>query len=125
MTRILATALFLAVAATGAGCTAMLLGPNFRGNLQQKMATAQAPLTDCYAQALARNRRAHGAMTVKFTVQPNTGIFAGTMVSATQIKDPEFDRCVTTVIGALHLSPAPAGKIEVDYPLTFTRTKGP
>ena len=113
--------LILAVAALGAGCQAALIGPSFRNDLQQKMASAQAPLTECYAQALTRDRHAKGQMTIKFTIQPNTGIFSGTQVVQSQIKDPELDRCVTKVIGELHLGSAPNAKVEVDYPLSFAR----
>ncbi|HEY3358838.1 MAG TPA: AgmX/PglI C-terminal domain-containing protein [Polyangia bacterium] len=118
-------ALFLAVATLGAGCQAALIGPSFRSDLQAKMASAQAPLTECYTQLLARDRRAHGNMTVKFQIQPNTGIFSGTQIVQSQIKDPEFDRCVTTVVGGLHLGSAPNAKVDVDYPLAFTRIRTP
>ena len=48
---------------------------------------------------------------------------SGPQVVASQIKDPEFDQCVKTVIGGLHIGSAPNAKVEVSYPLAFSRVR--
>jgi hypothetical protein len=99
------------------------LRASFRGDLTNVLAGARGKLSECYAEALARNPKLAGQVTLKFTVQPNTGRFTGVAVAGSQIKDPAFEKCVTTVVGEQHVDAPPMTVEIIDYPLTVAPAK--
>jgi hypothetical protein len=103
-----------------AGCASTGLGPETRNDVAGRMATAQQPISGCYAQALQRNRKLRGQMTVAFETAPGTGRFTGVTVTRSELGDPILEACVRDQIGALALAQPPKTKLAVEYPLNFT-----
>lgn len=110
---------FLA-AQLAAGCASTGLGPETRDDVAGRMATAQGPLSGCYAQALQRNRKLRGQMTVAFETAPGTGRFTGVVITRSELGDPVLEACVRDQIGTLALAKPPKTKLAVEYPLNFT-----
>ena len=103
-----------------AGCASTGLGPETRDDVAARMATAQQPIAGCYAQALQRNRKLRGQMTVAFETAPGTGKFTGVTVTRSELGDPAMEACVRDQIAALSLAKPPKTKLAVEYPLNFT-----
>lgn len=115
--------LFLALAVAlpfAAGCAATGLGPETRNDVAARMATVQAPIAGCYADALKRNRKLRGQMTVAFETAPVTGKFTAVTVTRSDLGDPVLETCVRDQIAALSLAQPPKTKLAVEYPLNFT-----
>ena len=103
-----------------AGCASTGLGPETRDDVAARMATVQQPLAGCYAQALQRNRKLRGQMTVAFQTTPGTGKFTGVAVTRSELGDPMLEACVRDQIAALTLAKPPKTGLAVEYPLNFT-----
>jgi hypothetical protein len=103
-----------------AGCASTGLGPETRDDVAARMATVQQPISVCYAQALQRNRKLRGQMTVAFETAPGTGRFTGVTVTRSELGDPVLEACVRDQVGALTLAKPPKTKLAAEYPLNFT-----
>jgi hypothetical protein len=119
--RIVAVSTLLLGLAGAGGCAS--LSPMFRADLTNVLAGARGQLSACYAEALVRNPKLAGQVTLKFTVQPNTGRFTGVTVAQSQIKDRDFEKCVATVVGEQHVAAPPMIVEIVDFPVSFTPTR--
>jgi TonB family protein len=103
-------AAILALLASGAavGCTGTARGLEaYRTDTEKMLATRDAQLTTCYDEALARDAKLGGTVTVRFVVSSKTG----TVTDATIVADKStasvlLNNCVLRAVEGLKLAPA-------------------
>ena len=106
--------------AAAAGCSGSGMGSAVRSDVSLRMASVQQPISTCYEQALQRNRKLRGRMTLSFHAAPGTGKFSDVRVVESELADPELERCVVGHVGSLTLAQPQKTAIAVSYPLNFT-----
>lgn len=102
-----------------AACSKAGMGAGVRTDIAARMATIAAPVQQCYAVALERNRRLRGFMTVSFRAAPDTGQFDQIMVMRDEVGDPQVKTCVIEQIGKLKLETPQVTAVTVNYPIEF------
>lgn len=122
MTRSLALALIIA-AALAAGCARTGTGAGVRADITARMASAQGPIQQCYADALQRNRKLRGMMVVWFRAASGSGQFGDLNVSRDEPGDQALRQCVLAEVGKLKLEKPQRTSVEVSYPINFQPTK--
>ncbi len=75
-------------------------------------------ILECYREELANDRRAHGRLLVKFTVD-KTGDVTDVEVLRSELP-PRLAECVTNIISSWATPFRPEGPIAVECPLVFT-----
>jgi hypothetical protein len=113
-------AIAIALGVAVAGCASSGLTDATRQDVSAKMTTIQAPVATCYEQALKRNRKLRGNMTVAFSAKRDTGKFSEIKVTRNDLPDPELEACVREQVGALALSQPTSVDVTIEYPLNFT-----
>jgi hypothetical protein len=102
----------LVIASLIAGCGGTKRNTaQYRADSEQVLLTRQSQIEACYAKALEADPKAHGTLTVSFTVEKKTGTFKNAVVDPAKTDAPA--PLVTCVLGALSgLVLAPADKNE-------------
>jgi hypothetical protein len=115
-------AIALAAAATAA-CSRTGTGTGVRTDITARMQSAQAPIQQCYADALQRNRKLRGMMVVMFRAASGSGQFGDLTVARDEPGDLPLRQCVLGEIGKLKLATPQRTSIDVSYPINFQPTK--
>lgn len=116
--RVLAVALGLA--ALTAGCSRSGMGDGVRRDISARMASAQAPLADCYQTALEERRRLRGIMWLSFDVEAESGKFSNVAITRTEVTNPGLETCVIQTVSGLALAEPQKSVVSVEYPIRFT-----
>jgi len=107
-------ALFLVMGCSGSG-----LGDEVRKDIQTQMDTVRPAITTCYADALKRNRKLQGQMTLAIKTEPDTGKFKEVNVTQNEVQDPALETCVVNQVTALKLQKPTTTAVATDYPIKF------
>lgn len=118
MTRSLALALIIA-AALPAGCARTGTGAGVRADITARMASAQGPIQQCYADALQRNRKLRGMMVVNFRAAPDSGKFENLNVTRDETADAPLRQCVIEQMSTLKLATPQRTGVDISYPIRF------
>ncbi|MBL8624534.1 MAG: AgmX/PglI C-terminal domain-containing protein [Myxococcales bacterium] len=115
--------LCLVAASLAAACSRTGTGAGVRTDITARMQSAQAPIQQCYADALQRNRKLRGMMVVMFRAAADSGQFGDLTVARDEPGDPTLRQCVLGEVGKLKLQTPQRTSIEVSYPINFQPTK--
>jgi TonB family protein len=103
------------------GCGGSGMGKAVRKDIVGQMESAKPALSDCYKQALTRDRKSTGTVVVRFKVAADSGQFQNAEVADSSVSDPELEQCVLTKVSALKLAKPQKTVVGVDsYPIRFT-----
>ncbi len=114
----LAAALALALGASA--CSRSGLGDGVRRDVSARMASAQAPLSDCYEKALQERRRLRGIMWLSFDIVAGSGKFANVAITRNEVPNPGLETCVIQTVSGLALAEPQKSNATVEYPIRFT-----
>jgi len=117
MSRLSIVTLLVAGASALTACKSAGMGPETRADIAAQMKLAEAPIQACYAEALKRNRRARGVISLQLTAEASTGQFKNVSVLRDEPRDPEVTRCVVTEVGKLKLSKPTSSAVLIDQPI--------
>jgi hypothetical protein len=119
MTRlsIISLALSLGLALPLAACKSAGMGPETRADIAAQMKLAEAPIQECYAGALQKNRRTKGRISLRLFAEANTGQFKNISVLRDEPKNPAITQCVVGEIGKLKLSKPTGTSVQIDQPI--------
>lgn len=105
-------------------CGGAGLSADVRTDVAARMATAQQPISSCYADALKSNRKLRGMIVLTFAAAPSTGEFTDIVIQHDELGDQNLQRCVVTEVAKLKLQKPQSTRIAVSsYPLHFEPTK--
>ena len=116
-------ALTLALGVVVTGCSRTGTGAGVRTDITARMQSIQAPIQQCYAEALIRNRKLRGMMVVTFRAASGSGQFEQLTVARDEPADLPLRQCVLGEIGKLKLATPQRTGLEVSYPINFQPTK--
>lgn len=99
---------FLLASLLAAGaCAHARTQPVYAADTTNLLQTKNGELTACYNEALKTEPTAAGIVTVKFTVEPTSGIIKDATIDPTKTTAPEsLDKCVLTAMNGLTLAPS-------------------
>lgn len=117
MSRPSIVTLLLAGASALAACKSAGLGPETRADITAQMKLAEGPIQTCYAEALKRNRRLRGVISLRLTAEASTGQFKNVSVLHDEPRDPDVTRCVVTEVGKLKLGKPTSSAVLIDQPI--------
>ena len=107
----------LAGAAALAGCKGAGMGAETRADIAAQMKTAEEPIQACYADALKKNRKAKGVISLRFVAEAKTGQFKSINVLRDEPRDPAITQCVVAEVGKLKLSKPTSASVQIDQPI--------
>ncbi len=108
--------------ATGA-CAKSGMGAAVRTDVSARMATIEAPVQDCYATALKKDRKLRGTIVLQFLAAPGTGQFEQVTVAQQGLTNPTLTQCLVDEVSKLKLAAPQKTAIAVEYPIRFQPTK--
>lgn len=117
MSRLSIVTLLVAGASALAACKSAGMGPETRADIAAQMKLAEGPIQACYADALKKNRRARGVISLQLTAEASTGQFKNVSVLRDEPRDPEVTRCVVTEVSKLKLSKPTSSAVLIDQPI--------
>jgi hypothetical protein len=120
MTRLSIMAVFLAGAAALAACKSAGMGAETRADITAQLKTAEGPIQSCYAEALKKNRRAKGVISLQFVAEANTGQFKNINVLRDEPRDPAITQCVVGEVGKLKLSKPTSASVQINQPIRLS-----
>ncbi len=109
----------LFVACGGSG-----LGSEVRQDMQAQLESARPMISECYAQALQRNRKLGGNLTLGITTQPKTGQFSKVTVLQSDLNDQSLHACIVQQVSQLKLGKPTKTAVETQLPLQLTPVDG-
>ena len=115
------TGLVLGAAALGlftVGCGNARTPDQYAADTQGVLASKSGAIKDCYEAELRKDKNTKGAVTVQFTVEPETGKLANIKVE--QAGSPALGACVTAAIEGLAISPADSNQGIATFTWDFT-----
>ena len=115
--------LALAVALAVPACSRTGTGAGVRTDITARMQSAQAPIQQCYADALQRNRKLRGLMVGMVRAAADSGQFGDLTVARDEPGDLTLRQCVLGEIGKLKLQTPQRTSVDVSYPINFAPTK--
>jgi hypothetical protein len=118
-----AATLCVAIAVAVSGCSRTGTGSGVRTDIAARMQSAQAPIQQCYADALQRNRKLRGMMVVNFRAASDSGQFDQLSLARDEPNDLGLRKCVLDEIATLKLATPQRTSISVAYPINFAPTK--
>jgi hypothetical protein len=96
------------------------------GNAPKRLRTAieaqQDGLDGCYGKTLEHTADAAGSMSLLIRVK--SGQVTEVAVTASEIEDPNLDKCVKTTLQKVQLDPPPDTDFEVEYTVRFRPGEG-
>lgn len=117
LTRSSIMALLLAGASALAACKSAGMGAETRADIAAQMKLAEEPIQACYADALKKNRRAKGVISLRFTAEASTGQFKNINVLRDEPREPAITQCVVAEVGKLKLSKPTSTAVQIDQPI--------
>jgi hypothetical protein len=115
--RSLLSLLLVAGAAALAACKSAGMGPETRADIAAQLKQAEGPIQACYADALKKNRRAKGVISLRFVAEANTGQFKSINVLRDEPREPAITQCVVGEVGKLKLSKPTSSAVLIDQPI--------
>jgi hypothetical protein len=109
-------AVALVAMTTAIGCASGRVAGQYSDETRALLQTKSPTVTDCYNKQLKVNPKAAGLVTVRFTVQKETGTFTNMTIDDSSTAGPVLRECVMTALQGLVLAPAD----ENDGEATFT-----
>jgi hypothetical protein len=119
MTRLSIIALVFAACLAAAGCKSAGMGPETRADITAQMKLAEPPIQACYADALKKNRRLKGRISLRLVAEASTGQFKNINVLRDEPRDPAITQCVVGEIGKLKLSKPTKSSVQIDQPINL------
>jgi hypothetical protein len=110
-------AVLLAGAAALPGCKSAGMGAETRADIAAQMKTAEEPIQACYADALKKNRKAKGVISLQFVAEAKTGQFKSINVLRDEPRDPAITQCVVAEVGKLKLSKPTSAQVQINQPI--------
>jgi len=107
------------IAITLAGCGGAGLGAETRADVTKQMQIAQPPIQSCYAEALKKNRRLKGIVSLEFIAEPETGQFKNILIRRDELNDPTVRQCILDEVGKLKLDKPTKSAVSIPYPIRF------
>jgi hypothetical protein len=101
------------------GCAKSGMGAAVRTDVTARMATIQAPVQQCYASALERDRKLRGTVVLEFRAAAGTGQFEQVTVSQQGLPDQQLTQCLIDEVGKLKLEKPQKTAISIEYPVRF------
>src|SRR4051794_35991625 len=86
-----------------AACASSGMGAGVRTDVTARMATIEAPVQKCYADALQRDRKIQGTVVLDFRIAPGTGQFEKVEASQQGLADGKLQQCLIDEVGKLKL----------------------
>jgi hypothetical protein len=117
MTRLSIITVFLAGALALGACKSAGMGPETRADIAAQLKTAEAPIQACYAEALKKNRRSKGVISLRFVAEASTGQFKNINILRDEPGNPDITKCVVEEIGKLKLSKPTSSQVLIDQPI--------
>lgn len=109
----------LAVLPTLGACKSAGTGAETRADIAAQMKLAESPIQACYAEALKKNRRIKGTLSLRLTAEASTGQFKNINVLRDEPGDTAVRQCVLAEIGKLKLSKPTSSSVQIDQPIRF------
>jgi hypothetical protein len=119
MTRLEIIPTLLLAALTLAACKSAGMGAETRTDIAAQMKTAEGPIQACYAEALKKNRRIKGTLSLRLTAEASTGQFKNINVLRDEPGDMAVRQCVLAEIGKLKLAKPTSSSVQIDQPIRF------
>jgi len=119
---ILGPLLVLTVAAAPA-CSKAGMGEGIRTDVTARMESAKDPIQTCYADALQRNRKLRGIITIELKAAPDTGAFTDVHILRDGVGDVALRTCVLAEVAKLKLAQPQKTAVAITYPIDFAPTK--
>ena len=116
MTRLSIMSVFLALGTLGA-CKSAGMGAETRADIAAQMKLAESPIQACYADALKKNRRIKGVISLQLVAEASTGQFKSVSVLRDEPKDPAVTQCVVAEISKLKLSKPTSSQVQINQPI--------
>ena len=104
-------------AASLVGCKSAGMGADTRADIAAQMKMAETPIQTCYADALKKNRRTQGVISLRFIAEASTGQFKSINVLRDEPRDPAITQCVVAEVGKLKLSKPTSAAVQIDQPI--------
>jgi hypothetical protein len=109
--------LLLAGASALVACKSAGMGAETRADIAAQMKLAEDPIQACYADALKKNRRAKGVISLRFIAEASTGQFKSINVLRDEPREPAITQCVVAEVGKLKLSKPTSSAVQIDQPI--------
>ncbi|MBW2452942.1 MAG: AgmX/PglI C-terminal domain-containing protein [Deltaproteobacteria bacterium] len=121
MQKLTATALCATLAIGSVACTFIARPPEqYRDDTQAVLAAAGGNLKACYDGVIMNDKNAKGTVTVKFTVEPETGVITKAKVDEANSTAPApVQDCVVQTLGGLKLDPPDAREGQATFSYQF------
>ena len=117
MTRLSIIAGFLAGGLALGACKSAGMGPETRADIAAQVKTAEGPIQACYAEALKKNRRVKGTISLRLVAEASTGQFKNVSVLRDEPRDPAVTQCVVAEISKLKLSKPTSSSVQISQPI--------
>ncbi|MGE0869797.1 MAG: AgmX/PglI C-terminal domain-containing protein [Kofleriaceae bacterium] len=111
--------LALSTVAVAVGCGGAGMGAATRADIQARMQTVQAPVQACYAEALKKNRRLKGMVTIELVAEASTGQFKNVIFRRDEVNDPSVRQCIVAEVSKLKLEKPTSTTVSINYPFRF------
>lgn len=115
--------LALVTLAAVAACSRTGTGTGVRTDITARIQSVQAPITQCYADALQRNRKLRGMMVLQLDAAADSGQFEHITLSRDEPGDPGLRQCVIGHVASLKLEKPQRTAVQFAYPINFQPTK--
>jgi hypothetical protein len=110
------------IALVCAACGGAGMGADTRADITKQMNLAQPPIQSCYAEALKKNRKLKGIVSLEFIAEPETGRFKNILFRRDELQDPMVRQCIMDEVGKLKLDKPTKSAVSIPYPLRFSPT---
>ncbi len=121
MRRLIPLVLALSFAGVTSACATGGLDSSVRKDIDRTMASRNANYQACYGDALERDARTKGRITLNFDVGGNRNQtkFRNVKVAESTVGDPDLESCVVAQARKLRLRKKATEKVAVTYPIVF------
>jgi hypothetical protein len=114
ISTVLVASLILATTACKSGG-----GAEVRTDIIAAMARTKQPLDACYENALARNRKLKGMVTVELIAEASTGQFKNVLIRRDEVADPQVRMCIITEVSKQKLAKPTSSNTQIPYAFRF------
>ena len=108
---------FIALGAGVSGCG--LFAPGIKTNLHAAISNARPNLSNCYKQALERDRGFTGPLVIHIKIPSFKNAFTNVRILERKSSDPAFEQCVLEVVRGLKVKSSPWVTVKAEYPVNF------
>jgi hypothetical protein len=110
----------LTAAAALAACKSAGMGAETRTAVAAQMKLAEGPIQRCYADALKKNRRAKGVISLQLIAEAGTGQFKNITVLRDEPREPAITQCVVAEVGKLKLDKPTRSNVQINQPIRLS-----